>query len=177
MRSSRQKTVPKPLDETALTALALHYVGRYATSRGKLLAYLQRKLRERGWAGADEPPVSAIADRMAQLRYVDDAAYAVMQSDAMLRRGLGARRIAQKLAQDGIDESDRHAADPDSKARWGAAERLARRRRIGPYGEGTPDRATREKQIAAFLRAGHDMAMARLWVDAAAGEMPEEPTD
>lgn len=177
MRSSRQKTVPKPLDETALTALALHYVGKYATSRGKLIAYLQRKVREGGWAGADEPPVSALADRMADLRYLDDAAYAAMQSGAMQRRGLGPRRIAQKLAQDGIDEPDREAAGPDAAERWAAAERLARRKRIGPYASERADRPTREKQIAAFLRAGHDMVMARRWIDAAPGEMPDEPVD
>lgn len=177
MRSSRQKTAPKPLDETALAALALHYVGKYATSRGKLLAYLQRKLRERGWAGADEPAVSAIADRMAELRYVDDAAYAEMKAGAMQRRGLGARRIAQKLAQDGIGESDRDAVRPDDRARWEAAERLAQRRRIGPFASEMADRPTREKQIGAFLRAGHDLAMARRWIDAAPGEMPDPPED
>lgn len=170
----RQKSVAKPLNTEALEALALHYAGRYATSRAKLIAYLRRKLRERGWAGDGEAPVEAIADRMAELRYVDDAAYATMTSGAMQRRGLGARRIAQKLTVDGIDEEVRDEASPDEAERWAAAERLARRKHIGPFAQEIPDRALREKQIATFLRAGHDMAMARKWVDAAPGEMPEE---
>lgn len=170
----RQKSVAKPLDEEALQALALFYAGRYATSRAKLIAYLARKLRERGWTGTDEPAVSAIADRMVALRYVDDAAYAAMTSGAMQRRGLGARRIAQKLTIDGIDEDIRDGACPDDAERWAAAERLARRKRIGPFAHDTPDRVLREKQIAAFLRAGHDMAMARRWIDAAPGEIPDE---
>lgn len=174
-KAGGQKSVAKPLDRATLEALALHYVGRYATSRGKLIAYLARKLRERGWADDGEIPVEAIADRMVALRYVDDAAYAAMTSGAMQRRGLGARRIAQKLAADGIDEEDREEASPDDAARWAAAHRLAQRKRIGPFATTPPDRAQREKQIATFLRAGHDMAMARTWVDAAPGEMPDEP--
>lgn len=170
-----QKNVAKPLDREALEALALTYAGRYATSRAKLVAYLSRKLHERGWNGEGTPPVDAIAARMADLRYVDDAAYAAITSGAMQRRGLGARRIAQKLAVDGIDEPTREEASPDEAERWAAAERLARRKRIGPFADEAPDRALREKQIATFLRAGHDMATARLWVDAAPGELPEGP--
>ncbi len=112
---------------------------------------------------------------MVALRYVDDAAYAAMMSGAMQRRGLGARRIAQKLAVDGIGDEVREEAGPDEAARWAAAERLARRKRIGPFADTAPDRALREKQIATFLRAGHDMAMARRWVDAAPGAPPDAP--
>lgn len=170
-----QKSDAKPLNASALEQLALTYVGRFATSRGKLTAYLRRKVRERGWDGDGEPPVEALAGRMAELRYVDDAAYAVMKSDAMQRRGLGARRIAQQLTMDGIEEELRDDASPDDAGRWAAADRLARRKRIGPYADAPADRPLREKQVATFLRAGHDMKTARLWVDAAPGEMPEEP--
>lgn len=177
--ANRQKTAPMPLDVASLEALALAYAARYATSRARLTAYLSRKIRERGWAGQDEQPseapVEAIADRMVALHYVDDAAYAAMTSNAMQRRGLGSRRIAQKLMQDGIAEEPRAAARPDPAARWAAAERLARRKRIGPFGEGRTDRALREKQIAAFLRAGHAMTEARAWVDAPPGEPPDAP--
>ena len=51
-----------------------------------------------------------------------------------------------------------------------AAERYARRKRIGPYASAAPDPKQREKAIAAFLRAGHSYAIARRWVDAALGE-------
>ena len=178
MDRRRQKTPPKPLDEETLSSLALFYVGRFATSRAKLLAYLARKLKERGWAGADAPEPEAVVDRMVELRYVDDAAYATMKAGAMQRRGLGPRRIAQTLQRDGIDEDRRTAAAPDTLARWEAAERLARRKRIGPFAAAAPaDRAAREKLIGAFLRAGHEMAVARAWIDAAPGEMPEVPED
>ena len=47
----KKARIAPPLDEAGLNELALAYVARYATSRAKLLAYLARKLRERGWGG------------------------------------------------------------------------------------------------------------------------------
>lgn len=167
---------PRPLDADRLQDLALHYAGRYATTRAKLTRYLQRKLRERGWDDAGEPDVPALVQRLAELRYVDDATFATMKAGAMQRRWLGERRIAQALAVDGVGENDRtEAVHLDDAARWAAADRLARRKRIGPYAGEPASREQREKQIASFLRAGHDMATTRAWVDALPGEPPETP--
>jgi len=162
-----------------LEGLALAYVGRFATSRAKLIAYLGRKLRERGWASdsGGEASAEAIADRLIALRYVDDEAYAAMKTSAMQRRGLGNRRIVQALRHDGIAPEIREDLTPDPLARWEAAERLARRKRIGPFAAEQADRPAREKQLAAFLRAGHDLEIARTWVDAAPGEEPPRPED
>lgn len=172
MRPPRPK---KPLTAEALRELALHYVGRFATSRGKLRDYLDRKLRERGWAEEDGPDLETLIERLAELGYVDDAGFATMKSAAMARRGLGARRIGEALRGAGIAEDDRTMADEQMTAgRWEAAERFARRKRIGPYAAQRPDQALRQKWVGAFLRAGHDMDVARRWVDAAPGEVPED---
>ncbi|HZV18420.1 MAG TPA: RecX family transcriptional regulator [Sphingobium sp.] len=178
-RTGQNSSPPRPLDRATLEALALAYVGRFATSRAKLIAYLSRKLRERGWAPDAEtpPPIEAIADRMVALRYVDDEAYAAMKSSAMQRRGLGARRITQALRYDGIGEDICEEMRPDPLARWEAAERLARRRHIGPFASERADRSAREKQLATFLRAGHDLESARTWVDASPGEYPPRPEE
>jgi len=175
-RPDRQVSSAPPLDPAALEALAIAYVGRYATSRAKLVAYLARKLRERGWDGEEPASIEAIADRLVALRYVDDGAYAEMKAGAMQRRGLGRRRIAQALRQDGIGEDIALQAAPDEAERWEAAARFARRKRIGPFAAAPPDRFAREKQLAAFLRAGHDLDLARRWVDAPPGE-PPDPLD
>lgn len=162
------------LDEAALRELALAYVGRFATSGARLERYLARKLQERGWAEEREPDVAALCTRFAELGYLDDAAYARMKGAAMARRGLGAGRIRGALAADGIAEDARAAAlDQAQAGRWDAADTLARKKRIGPYAQELADRIVREKQIAAFVRAGHDFATARAWVDAAPGEFPE----
>ncbi|KEQ53176.1 regulatory protein RecX [Sphingobium chlorophenolicum] len=168
------KRLPPPLDEEALRELALRYVSRFATSRAKLLAYLNRKVTERGWGGEDPADPQGLVDRFTQLRYVDDAGYAVMKSAALARRGYGARRVAETLRADGIADADREEADNQTRNEaWAAADRFARRKRIGPYAQERPDPKQREKWIAAFLRAGHNYATARRWTDAAPGEMPE----
>lgn len=165
------KRPPAPLDEDALRELALRHVARFATSRGKLLAYLNRKLRERGWGGERPAEPEALVERFVELRYIDDAGYAAMKSAALGRRGYGARRVAEELRAAGIAEDDRTQADAQVAAdRWAAADRFARRKRIGPYAPAPLDPRQREKAIAAFLRAGHDYAVAKRWVDAAPGE-------
>ena len=98
----KKARIAPPLDEAGLNELALAYVARYATSRAKLLAYLARKLRERGWGGEGPPDLDAVADRLVELRYIDDAAYATMKAGALLRRGYGKRRLSDVYYRDGI---------------------------------------------------------------------------
>lgn len=165
----------RPLDATQLRDLALGYVARYATSASKLERYLARKLRERGWAdGEEQPDLSALVSRYAQLGYVDDEAYARMRGASLLRRGYGQRRVAQSLAEAGIDADVRGAVAGSEGQLRQAALVLARKRRLGPFGRAVPDRETREKQVGVMLRAGHSMDMARKMVDAASIAAAEE---
>ncbi|WP_347304066.1 RecX family transcriptional regulator [Croceibacterium sp. TMG7-5b_MA50] len=150
-----------PLDRARLEELALAYVARFATSAGKLERYLQRKLRERGWDGEGQPPVPAIIARHVELGYIDDAGFARAKAGSLLRRGYGPRRIGQALGEAGIAEPIRQDVRPGAAARRQAVLALARKRRFGPFGTGTPDPARREKQIAAMLRAGHMLADVR----------------
>lgn len=153
--------------------MALAYAARFATSRAKLEAYLRRKLRERGWAGDGEPPVSALAERMVAAGYVDDAAYARVKSGSLLRRGYGMGRVRQALGAAGIAENVREDQRPGEGAVRRAALAMARKRGFGPFGPERPDRAQRDKQIAALLRAGHPLDSARELVDAASIEAAE----
>ncbi len=162
-----------PIGAAQLDNLALAYAARFAVSAGKLAEYLRRKLRERGWEGDAEPPVEAIVARFVEAGYVDDAAYARAKTGSMLRRGLGMRRVAQALGAAGIGEEDRCEARPGAGEQRRAALALARKRRIGPFGPAAPDRATREKQIGALLRAGHPLDSARELVNAASIEAAE----
>ena len=170
MGSHRSRGPRSPLGERQLDELALRYVGRYATSRAKLRAYLVRKIRERGWGGEREPDLEALADRLARLGYVDDAAYALSKAQALTGRGYGKHRVAEKLRLAGIGEEDGLAAraHADSEA-LAAALRYAERRRIGPFGAGEADPAKREKAIAAMARAGHSFALARAIAELAPG--------
>ena len=110
MARLRSPPAPVPLDLARLEELALRYVGRYATTRVKLIGYLARKLRERGWAGAREPDLEALAGRFSELGYVDDAAYALAKSHALSSRGYGKRRLEDKLRMAGVGDEDGAAA-------------------------------------------------------------------
>ncbi|RVT40340.1 RecX family transcriptional regulator [Sphingobium algorifonticola] len=163
-----------PLDPARLRDLALHYVGRFATTRAKLEAYLQRKVRERGWDGPMPPDIAGLGAQCVDLGYIDDAGYAAMKAGALTRRGFGTRRVRAALRAAGVEEADGAAAlDNAAAERWAAAEALAKRKRIGPFADAPVPRDRRNKQIAAFLRAGHDHAMARRWIDAQPGEIPD----
>jgi regulatory protein len=180
---SRERTptdrTKRPLNAAKLDELALAYVARYATSRGKLARYLSRKVAESKWIDDQhsEECVQAAVNRMEQMRYLDDGQYARMRGGEMMRRGLGPARVRAQLHFDGISADDSSAAleelrgpAPDEAEDWGrqadpvtqAAIRFAQRRRLGPFAaQAAADRTTREKQVAAFLRAGHAMNLAR----------------
>ncbi len=173
MKLDRHRKARPPLDGGGLERLALHYAGRYATTRAKLSAYLIRKLRERGWSGDGEPPVTTLVERFSELGYVDDQAFASARAASLARRGYGARRIDQALKVAGINEEDAapaRAALEDSA--WDAALRFAQRKRIGPYAAEPLDRPARERAFAAMLRAGHQMDTVRRVLDARSGEIP-----
>lgn len=151
-----------PLNESKLNELALRYVGKYATTRAKLRTYLARKVRERGWEGPREADFEAIADRFAELGYIDDAAYALTKSRSLSARGYGKRRVIEKLRIAGVAEEDGTAARDHADAEVvAAALRFAQRRRIGPFSSTEADLKGREKAIAAMARAGHPLGLAR----------------
>jgi len=174
VRHDRKRRERPPLDGAGLEQAALFYAGRYATTRARLRAYLTRKLRERGWAGAGEPPVEPVVERLAALGYVDDRAFAAARGVALGRRGYGERRVGEALRAAGIEDSD--SAEARQAARdgaWDAALRFAERKRIGPFASVESDRAGREKAVAAMIRAGHPPQYARRLAGARPGEIPD----
>ena len=139
------------------------YVGRFATTRAKLRAYLARKIRERGWDGARQPDLAALAERFAQQGYVNDAGYALAKAQALTARGYGKRRVAERLRGAGIEEQDSAAAREHSeKEAVAAALRFAERRRLGPFAAAqSSDLREREKALTAMVRAGHGFGLAK----------------
>ncbi len=159
--------------------MALAYVARFATTAQGLARYCRRKLRERGWDGRDEgapsPDVDALVARFVANRYVDDGEFARSRTGSLLRRGYGLRRVEQALDAAGVDHDDR--VEVSEVRLREAALRLAEKRRFGPFGaDATPpvDRAVRQKQVAAMLRAGHSLDTARRMVEAADADTARE---
>ncbi len=163
---------PPPLDAKRLDALALAYVGRFATTRARLVTYLKRKLRERGWDGAEAPAIDSLAERLARLGYIDDASYALSKGRSLGQRGFGRRRVSLALRAAGVGEEDSRAANEAAAAgALAAALRFAERRRLGPYSNGQTDPKLRQRGLAAMVRAGHDFDLSRRIIDLPQGEI------
>jgi regulatory protein len=174
VRSRPARTPRPPLDAAGLERLGLFYAGRYATSRARLAAYLRRKLKERGWAGPGEAPVERLVERFADLGYVDDRAFASSRAASLLRRGYGERRVRDALKGAGIAEEDSaEARDHAGEEALAAAHIFARRRRLGPYADGAPDREARRKAAAAMVRAGHRMELVWKVLGMSPADLPE----
>lgn len=170
---TRKKPRP-PLDGESLEQLALFYVGRYATTRAKLRSYLARKLRERGWAEERPPAVEALAEKFAELGYIDDAAFASSRAASLGRRGYGERRVEQALYAAGIEEADgAEARGIAADQAWNAALAFVRKRRVGPYASAPLDPDRKRKALAAMIRAGHPYELARKFIDREPGDIPE----
>ena len=163
-----------PLDAGQLRDLAMSYVARYATSAARLERYLARKLHERGWREDEQmPDLAALVSRFVDLGFVDDEAFAHSRGASLLRRGYGARRVHQSLAEAGVAPGLREEVTGSQADLRHAALVMARKRRFGPFAAALPDKDKREKQLAAMLRAGHAMDMAREMVNATSAEAAE----
>ena len=79
--TGRTRRRAKPLDRTRLEELAVAYVARFATSAGKLKAYLQRKLRERGFVEDEAPDLDALIGKFVERGYVDGGARLARSGD------------------------------------------------------------------------------------------------
>lgn len=164
----KERRPPKPLDPARLQELAVAYVGRFATTRAKLATYLRRKVQEKGWEGAGPPDIAPLVARLAELGYVDDAAFALSKARSLGARGYGERRVDMALRQAGVDEADgAPAKDAASEGAVAAAVRYAQRRRLGPFALGSLDPKGRERALAGMIRAGHGFDLARRLIDLA----------
>lgn len=158
-----------PYDAETLRAAALRYVERYATTRAKLIRFLERKLRERGWAGEGAPQTEALADRFAELGYVNDRLFGEARARSLAARGYGPARVGLALGQAGVDADLRQDIVGEVEAH-AALTAFARRKRIGPFAAEPADREVQRKQFAACLRAGHGYDLVKKLFDAETAE-------
>ncbi|MEO0410615.1 MAG: RecX family transcriptional regulator [Pseudomonadota bacterium] len=168
---AKQKAV-RPVTAERLLRAAMHYLGRFESNRKRLEEVLERKVQR--WSGhrdvaAFAPLIGETVERCVALDLVDDARFARMRAQALLRRGKAPRLVAQDLTARGIARplvSD-VLAEFEIKDEKAALAVLARRRRLGLYrGErqaqkqALDPRKWRDKEIAAMVRGGHSFSMA-----------------
>ena len=138
--------------------------------------YLSRKIRERGWDSERQADIAALVEEFAELDYVNDAQFAEARSRSFVRRGYGMRRLDDDLRAAKISENDgQSASEHMAESAFVAAENFARRKRIGPFASDIAPPDKQQKQLRAFLRAGHGFDLARRFVHAPPGaELLEE---
>ena len=150
-----------------LERAAYHYLERYATSTSGFHRVMERKIRrtnenfspltseQQGW-------IDALTEKCLRLQLLDDRLYADQKARTLSLQGKPMRTIKQWLSARGvdpdtIDQALQALADDhgDSQtADMKAALRFARRRRFGPWRRDDGDKKKRDKEIAAFMRAG-----------------------
>jgi regulatory protein len=157
--------------------LALHYVGRFATTQGKLGLYLRRKIKERGWHNENEPDLADLIAEFAERAYVDDHAYAEGKTAALKRKGMGAYRIKSALQVAGIEKNMIGTlTEFDRDEARALALDFARRKRIGPFAVSAIDEKLHKRWMGAFLRAGHSSTDARHILSMCRSEVSDEQT-
>jgi regulatory protein len=149
---------------------ALSYLARYASSAENLRWVLRRRLRRRTRADACPPAEAAIAAVIARYRnsgLLDDDAYAEGRARALHGAGMPAHAIGARLLAKGVAPAIVAAAIAKLRAETvdldlAAACAFARRRRLGPFRRGVPDRG---RELGAFARAGFGRRVAEAVLD------------
>lgn len=150
---------------------AIAYLDRYASSSDNLRRVLSRKVMRAAQAlGRDAAEFETLIDttvaRCVASGLIDDKAYAETRLASLRRRGASKRQIEAKLAAKGVERKLIEtvvAADPTDEV--AAAERLAQRRRLGPWRTRGSRDDNRERDMAALCRAGFSYDVARRVID------------
>lgn len=179
-KAARPGRAPRRIAAADLKGLALDYLDRFAASKQRLRQVMLRKIRKSARLHGDDPePIVAALDQAIQWLegrgFLSDKAYAESKARALAARGTSRAHILANLAAKGVGGADARAAldsltleyeEPELEA----AQRYARRRRLGPYRLDAGTRAaSRSKDLAAMARAGFAGRIARQVIDAEAG--------
>lgn len=174
---------PRKVSPASLERAALHYLERFSASADGVRRVLERRVRRSADVhDLDEAEaarwIDAVIGKLASSGLLDDRRFAEGRARSLAQRGYGRRRIAQALAQKGVDRDTADAAvatlDDEGISERDAAAAFAHRRRLGPFRTAADRAERRDRDLAAMARAGFDLDTARRIVDAADAESLEE---
>ena len=162
----------RSLDLEACREAALRLLERQRRTRSDL----ERRLRDRGYAGAT---AAQVLDRLAGVGLVDDAEYArAFMAGRRARRSAGARRIEQELRARGVSADDIEAARLRLDAEQGGMDELAAARKVvaqaARRSRGLEPRLRRQRLYALLARRGFDGDVIRRVLDLPQETEPEE---
>ena len=180
---SRGKKKPRPVTPSRLEQWALAHLQRYATSAANLRTVLLRKAgRNAPETGEDltevEAWIDALLPTLERSGYVDDGAYARGLARRLHGRGCSHQLVRTRLRDKGLSQEHIEAALEGTGGESGdfaAAFRYARRRGLGPFREDPEVRSQRrERDMAAFARAGFSYEVTTRILDAKSADELEE---
>lgn len=164
----------------------MEIAARFLATRPRTRWEVERRLRR---AGVEEPEIAAALDRLAELGYLDDAAFARWWGEQRDRHSpRGRRMIEAELRQRGVPrdviEADRedHAeparAPEDAGLPGDEAERAAEALSRHLRGRPMPSDARAVQRVGLYLmRRGFDTDVVRATLRAAAADPSTEPDD
>ena len=168
---------PKRMTAERLIRITAHYLERYTTSSSHLRRLLYQR-SDRAAAHHEEDPavgrelVDAEVQRLIRVGILNDAAFARDKARSLVRRGNGTRLVQSKLRDKGIPSELIDQAMADVTAELGvdpqlvAVAKVARRKKIGPWGPAQVSPDERWKNIQRLGRAGFSYDLAQRVVDA-----------
>lgn len=166
----RKRRLPRKMTQRRLHNIALAYLDRYETSEAGFRAVLERRVYKAATAHEEDPStyasmIEAEVQKALDVGFIDNARFAANQVNQQRSRGASARAIVARLKAKGVDEElIQGALDGDERDDEAAAERYARRRRLGPYR--SRDRTERrDRDLAALCRAGFSFGLAARVID------------
>jgi regulatory protein len=168
------------LSPAAFEKAAIAYLERFSSSREQLRRVLARRIRRAGADAATDgaaalATIDALIASLERRGLLDDRRFAEGRARSLSARGRSQGHVREALRAQGVPEPaialalDRLGVEIGD-AELAAALALARRRRLGPYRAPEERAARRQKDLAAFARAGFASSLARRIVDA---ESPE----
>lgn len=168
--------------EDRLTRSAVHYLQRYSSSEDNLRSVLQRKVFKACHAlerdsGTFDDMIAAVVAKCVRIGLVNDRQFTETKIASLRRKGNSRRKIEAHLVAKGVDrdmiETVMTAEPHDENV---AAQKYARRRRLGPYRDPAKRSERRDKDLAAMCRAGFSFEIARHVIDDARNDTELDPT-
>lgn len=168
---SPQKKVKvlRKITKQRLRNIALYYLKRFESSVANLHGVLMRRINDYAYHLPEwdkSEAVGWVEELLAdfeRLGYIDDERYAEMKIKAYVNAGKAPRYIQGKMRAKGIDEGViEELLETQEYDVLAAAQKLARKKKIGPYREDEDERrANRQKDLAKLVQAGFDYDVAQ----------------
>lgn len=180
--TSRKRRIPKKATKSHLENVALHYLERFASSSENLRNVLLRRVRRSAYYhGTDTEEgaewVDEIVNRFIETGLLDDRIYTEGRVRSLHARGNSRKTIHMKLRAKGIpailidDALESLDKEESFDLDLAAAQKLAKRRRLGPYRDRQHREERKEKDMAALARAGFSYHIARQVIEADEADM------